>query len=342
MAQIGAQGWRRAMTSAVLALAAVLAAAHASAEPVKIGLIKIAASGPIYVATERGYFTSEGIEPELVFFDLGVPIAVGVVSGDLDFGAAALIGAIYNLAGKGELRIVGALSRETAGFQGQGYLVSKHLYDGGFTSLKDFAGHSVAVTAIGGPAHYAVGLLAEKYGFALSSIRIMVTQSLSNAIAAVVGGQADTTVISMTAAIPPILQRGDVTLLGWVGDETPWQYGAVITSTRTADQKRGLVERFLRAYRRGARDYHDAFTGPDGKRLDGPTSPEILAILAKYTGQPAENVRLSITYADPEERLDVGEVLHQIAWYKAQGMVKPDVNGEDIVDKRYVLPLNEH
>ena len=121
-----------------------------------------------------------------------------------------------------------------------------------------------------------------------------------------------------------------------------WIVDKLLAQGCTADQKRGLVERFLRAYRHGARDYHDAFTGPDGKRLDGPTSPEILAILAKYTGQPAENVRLSITYADPEERLDVGEVLHQIAWYKAQGMVKPDVNGEDIVDKRYVLPLNEH
>ncbi len=329
-----------ASRSLLLALALALAATQGTvAEPIKIGLIKIAASGPIYVAKERGYFAAEGLDPELVFFEVGVPIAVGVVSGDLDFGTAALIGAIYNLAGKGELRIIGALSREVPGFQGQGYLVSTRLYDGGFRALKDFPGHSVAVTQVGGPAHYALGLMAEKYHFDLASVRIVVTQSLSNAIAAVIGGQADTTVISMTAAIPPVLQRGDVKLMGWVGDETPWQYGALFTATGTADRKRGLVERFLRAYRRGARDYHDAFTGADGRRSDGATAPAILAILAKYTGQPVENVKLSITYNDAEARLDVADVLHQIAWYKAHGMVKGDVDGNVLIDQRYVVPL---
>ncbi len=137
------------------------------------------------------------------------------------------------------------MSREVPGFQGQGYIVTTRLYDGGFRALGDFAGHSVAVTQMGGPAHYAVGLMAEKYHFDLAGIRLMVTQSLSNAIAAVVSGQADTTVISMTASIPPLLQRGDVKLLGWVGDETPWQYGALFTSSVTADQKRDQVERFL-------------------------------------------------------------------------------------------------
>jgi NitT/TauT family transport system substrate-binding protein len=320
-------------------LGALALASPAAAESIKIGLLRVPASGPIYIATERGYFAAEGLEPQLVYFEAGPPVAVGVVSGDLDFAAGALIGAFYNLAGQGALRLIGALSREVPGFQGQGYLVNKRLYDGGFTTLKQFAGHSVAVTALGGPAHYAVGLLAEKYGFDLAGVRLVVTQSLTNAVAAVETGQTDTTVISMTAAIPPILQRGDVKLLGWVGDETPWQYGAVFTATRTADTKRDLVERFLRAYRRGTKDYHDAFTGPDGRRSDGPTAQPILAILAKYTGQTEQNVKFSITYADPEARLDVKDVLHQIDWYRAHGLIKGDVDGATLIDRRYVQDL---
>jgi hypothetical protein len=31
-------------------------------------------------------------------------------------------------------------------------------------------------------------------------------------------------------------------------------------------------------------------------------------------------------------------VLHQIAWYKSQGMVKGEVDGAAIMDPRYVLP----
>ena len=311
----------------------------AAAEPIKIGLIKIPASGPIFVAAERGYFAAEGLEPQFVYFETGVPISVGVVSGDLDFGAGALIGAFYNLAGQGELRLIGALSREMPGFQGQGYIVGKRAYEAGFTSLKQFAGHSVAVTALGGPAHYALGLLADKYQFDLAGIRLVVTQSLSNAVAAVQSGQTDTTVISMTAAMPPILQGGKVKLLGWVGDETPWQYGGVFTSRRTADERRDVVERFLRAFRRGTQDYHDAFTGPDGRRSDGRAAPDILAILAKYTGQSADSVKLSITYADPAARLDVKDVLHQIAWYRAHGLIKSAVDGAALIDRRYVQDL---
>jgi NitT/TauT family transport system substrate-binding protein len=328
------------MRLAAAALLGVLTlASPATAEAVKIGLLRVPASGPIYIATERGYFAAEGLEPQLVYFESGPPVAVGVVSGDLDFGAGALIGAFYNLAGKGALRLIAALSREVPGFQGQGYLVNKRLYDDGFTTLKQFSGHSVAVTALGGPAHYAVGLLAEKYHFDLTSVRLVVTQSLSNAVAAVETGGTDTTVISMTAAIPPILQRGEVKLLGWVGDETPWQYGAVFTATRTVDTKPELVERFLRAYRRGAKDYHDAFTGADGRRSDGPAAPAILAILARYTGQTEENVKFSITYADPEGRLDVKDVLHQIDWYRAHGLIKGEVNGAELIDRRYARDL---
>jgi NitT/TauT family transport system substrate-binding protein len=327
--------WSAALLGALL----LVPAAHAG-DPIKIGLLRVPASGPLYIAVERGYFAAEGLDPQLVYFESGPPVPTGIVSGDLDFGAGALIGAFYNLAGQGALRIIGALAREMPGFQGQGYIVTQRLYEAGFTSLKQFAGHSLAVTAVGGPAHYATGLLADKYGFALSSVRIVVTQSLSNAIAAVETGQTDTTVISMTAAIPPILQRGGVKLLGWVGDETPWQYGAVFTASRTADNRPALVERFLRAYHKATKDYHDAFTGADGRRNDGPTAPAILGILAKYTGQSAENVKFSVTYADADARLDIKDVQHQIEWYRAQGLIKGEVDGSKIIDQRYVRALS--
>jgi len=308
--------------AALLGALALVPSAHA-AEHIKIGLLRVPASGPLYVAVDKGYFAAEGLDPELVYFESGPPVPTGVVSGDLDFGAGALIGAFYNLAGQGALRIIGALAREMPGFQGQGYLVNQRLYQAGFTSLKQFAGHSLAVTAI-----------------ALASVRLVVTQSLSNAIAAVETGQTDTTVISMTAAIPPILQRGEVKLLGWVGDETPWQYGAVFTASRTADTRADLVERFLRAYHKATKDYHDAFTGPDGRRSDGPTAPAILDILAKYTGQSAANVKFSVTYSDADARLDIKDVRHQIEWYRAQGLIKGEVDGSKIIDARYVRNLS--
>jgi hypothetical protein len=54
---------------------------------------------------------------------------------------------------------------------------------------------------------------------------------------------------------------------------------------------------------------------------------------------PVEQVKQGIVYIDPEARLDVKDVLHQIAWYRGQGLVKGDVDGDQVIDKRYVVPL---
>jgi len=63
--------------------------------------------------------------------------------------------------------------------------------------------------------------------------------------------------------------------LGWVGDQAPWQIGAIFASTKTDTTRHELVERFLHAFRKGAKEYHDAFTGPGETRRDGPTAPEV-------------------------------------------------------------------
>jgi len=47
----------------------------------------------------------------------------------------------------------------------------------------------------------------------------------------------------------------------------------------------------------------------------------------------------AIPYSDPENRLDVADVLRQVAWYKSQGAVKGEVTGEAMIDRRYATAL---
>jgi len=110
-----------------------------------------------------------------------------------------------------------------------------------------------------------------------------------------------------------------------------------VTATATANGRQDTVERVLRAYRKAVHDYSDAFIAPDGTRRNGPTAPQVLAIIAKYAEQPVEEVDIGVPYFDREARLDVDDVLHQIAWYQGNGMVKGSVNGAALIDKRYVV-----
>jgi hypothetical protein len=97
----------------------------------------------------------------------------------------------------------------------------------------------------------------------------------------------------------------------------------------------------LDALRRGLRDYHNAFSAPDGSRRDGPAAREMLAILAKYTGQPAERLRLSIPYVDPEARLDFADIERQLAWFTSQNMLKGHITLDQVIDRRFAVARPE-
>jgi len=272
--------------------------------------------------------------------DESIKVGTGPVtaSGPLDVGATAATAAAYNLAAKGGLKIIGGQGREMPGFHGAAILVSNQAWDKGLRSLKDLAGRNVAIVQIGGPIHYELELVNEKYGIDPKSQRLSALQGLSNVATALAGNNVEAGINVSTFALK-LQDSGKAHLLAWIGDETPWQNTLIFVGTKTADERRPMVEAFLRAYKKGAHDYHDAFTGPDGKRKDGPTAPAILAIMSKHLNQPPAQLAQGISYDDPDAKLDVKDVLHQIEWFKKQGMLPADADGAAMIDKRYAVPL---
>ena len=316
----------------------IIVSSETQAEPIKVGVVKLGTSGPVFIAQEKGFFAAEGLTAEIVLFDAAQPVAVAVASGDVEFGVAPLTAGLYSLGGQGAVRIIGALHRYVPGFRGVAYLASTRAYDAGLKSVKDLAGHSVAVTQVGSGYHYSLALVAEKYGIDLKNMRVLFLQSNPNIASALTGNQADAGLLATTPATP-LIERGEAKLLGWVDDETPWQNGAVFANAKVIHDHPETIEKFLRAFRQGARLYHDAFTGPDDRPRVGPSAAEIAGIVVKYTGEPVAQAIQGGAYIDPDARLDVKDVLRQIEWYKAQGMLKPDVNGDQILDMRYVVAL---
>ncbi|HEY3918517.1 MAG TPA: ABC transporter substrate-binding protein [Stellaceae bacterium] len=328
----------RAIACRVLAAALLLAvlAPVAHAETVKIGLLKTSSSAVAVIAIKRGYFTAQGLDAQLVPFDAAEPVAVAVTSGDIDFGITGLTAGLYALAR--QLRIISGHLQEHPGFHANAIVASLKAYDAGLHSLKDLAGHSIGVTQIGSSLHYSVALVAAKSGIALDSLRIVPLQSNANVASAVSGGQIDAAATLGNFASPAVA-RGAVKLLAWAGDIAPWQFGALITSAKLADARPDLVKRFLAAMHQGQRNYHDAFTAPDGTRHDGPDAPAIMAILSDYLGQTPEQIAPALAYVDGQGRLDVKDVLHQIAWYREHGFLKNAVDGDTLIDRRFVVPM---
>src|ERR1700730_18272672 len=102
---------------AVAGLLVIAARGRARAEDLtkaRVGVVRLSSSGPVFIAQDKGYFREAGLDIDLKFFDAAQPIAVATTSGDIDFGITAFTAGLYNLAGKGTLKVIGGMSREKA------------------------------------------------------------------------------------------------------------------------------------------------------------------------------------------------------------------------------------
>lgn len=318
-------------------LAAMLVTGPAlAAEKIVIATLRATSAMPLFVAQDFGLFTAEGLAAELKFFEAGTPIPLAIVSGDADFAATAFTAALFNLAGKGALKIIGGTARGEKGYRQFGYVASPKAHGEGLRSLADLPGKSVGVTTIGAPYSYGIGLLAKKYGFNYAEVRQVALQTFPNSIAALKGGQVDAIVVPANLAVA-IVDRGDGHVIGW-DEETPWQLSGMFTSTRNIAERRATVEAFIRAYQKAARIVFDALLRLDGeaKPIIGPDHDRVLDVVARHAGQRPEQIKASLGYIDPEGRLKVQDVHDQIAFWQSIGLVDKSVDPRALMDLSFI------
>ena len=330
----------RTIVATLLAAALGCLAGQARAEDtIKLATSRLLAYTAVPIMLDKGFLAAEGLKVELVTFDSAQPITVAVVAGDADFGVGGLSAAFYTLAGEGQLRILAGGTREMPGFYNFNFLASNRAAAAGLKSVKDLSGHTVGVTQLGTALEYSLGLAAEKYGLDLKTIRVSGLQSNSNVLSALSGGQLDAAVMP-GAPSQPLVVRGAVQRLAWVGDVTPGiQNNVAFTSAKIAQERPDLVDRFMRAYRKAARLYHDAVADANEQRRDGAELPDLLPILAKFAGISVDDARASLPWIDRDGRPDLADMQHQIAWFRAQGLMKSDVDIGAIIDRRVAVAL---
>ncbi len=333
---------RRSLLMSVAAVAAALALPPAGAQAkdkAVIAALPFFSTAPVFIAKERGYFDAEGIDLEIKTFNAAQAVAVAVASGDADFGITAFTGGFFNLAGKGALKVIAAQSREEPGYKFVAYIASNKAYEAGFRSPKDFAGKTVAITTVGSSFHYNLGMLADKYGFKLSDVTMKPVQSVPNMMAALTGGQVDATILPANNALKLEADKAGH-IIGWVSDHTPWQLGALFTSSKNVKEKHPMVERFVKAYQKGLADYAEAFLARDkeGNRMFAEKAQAVMPALEKWVKPTPtfEVAKVAANYMDPKGRLLVKNIYDQLAWYQSEGLVDKPVKAGDFLDLSFV------
>jgi NitT/TauT family transport system substrate-binding protein len=337
--------WRISARIGLLAIAfATLAALPAAAqEKVGVAVLRFVSSGPLFVAVERGYFKDEGLDLDLDFLDAAQPIAVAVVSGNVDFGLTAFTAGLFNLAGKGGLKVIAAQAKEAKGYEGNAVLASNAAWQKGLRRIEDLPGHSLGISQVGSSFHYQIGQIARIKGFDLKTMDLRPLQSLGNMTAALKGGSVDAIIIAPHLA-KALVAAGDAKLIGWYSDLDEYQFGALFAGSKVIVNRRPTVEKFVRAYQRGTAEFAGALLNRDaaGQRVFDAKSHAVAALVAKYVypsepaGKAVALVEASTFYVDPQARLDVADIDKQVAWYKSQGLVDAGVDPASFIDVSFL------
>ena len=300
-----------------------------------VGALRFTSHAASFVAFERGYFAAEGLDVEFKFFEAAQPMAVAIASGDADYTVTAISGGLISLAEKGATKVIGGALSEEAGIDGQMILASDAAYQAGLTSPDMLDGKSFAITQAGSSFHYMGAKIAAKEGATLSYKPL---QKVGAIIGALKSGQVDAWTIVPHIA-KPLSASGAVHTIGKVADYLPdYQVTTVFTSAANAANERAKTEAFLRAFSKGAADFNAALVD----KTAGDDAAEVMVqLIHKYVYTDREYAKAKPSIVNGAMRINANAALNmasvndQLDWFKSEGLVKPEITAETLVDSSY-------
>jgi NitT/TauT family transport system substrate-binding protein len=328
---------------AALSLIASLLSPASAQERVTVGTMRLIANGALFLAAAQGYFKAEGLELEMTAYTSDQEVVEALAVGATDFGLAGFTATAFNLAGKGTIKAIAAQVREKRGYEGNAIVVSNDAYGRGLRKPEYLAKASAAVGQPGSSLNYQLAQIARLKRFDPASITLKPQGSLDAIAGEVAMGTVDAAILPGPYA-RELLVANKAKLVGWYSELDEQQLGALFVSAKTIETRRALVEKFMRAYRRGAADYATALMRHDssGKRVSNAKSLEVSTTIARYVypGRSkdiaAVRVEAGAYFMDPQARLDAADVARQVEWYQSQGVVEPSVNPRSVVDLSFV------
>jgi NitT/TauT family transport system substrate-binding protein len=294
---------------------------------VKVGVLRLSSTAPIFIGMDKGFFEAEGIKVEPVWFKAAAPIAVAMASGDIDVGATGLTAALYNSIAQGmKITVVADKGREWPGYKLTAIIVNTEQWKAGVRDLKDLKGKRVGITQIGSTFHYILGNLLEKRGMSLNDVKAVPLGSVASMRDTVITNQIESAFL-VQPHITAVEKDGKANILLWAGDHLPYQIAANFYGEKFMKNRSAAVA-FMKGYIRSCRYYYDFAL----MKKEGSQYQEVINLISKYTEEKPEAVALALPYMDRNGELYAEDIQKQLDWYERNGMVSKKMAGSEIAD----------
>ena len=324
----------------VLGLIAILVTGPAAAQSskptadvtVKLGRLAGGAEYPIFVAMGLGFFKEQGIIIQSIALQNAGSLIAPLATGDIDVGAGSDSAAFFNSIARGiDVRIVADDGTMVKGLSYQGLLIRKDLIDSGrVKGYRDLKGLKFAVSGHGVTTEYLLDTALKRGGLTLKDVN-SVTMRFPEMFAALANKSVDGAVLGGPLAQRAIDKNIAVMWRG-SGDLRPGHHiSLVLYSPKFAEQRPDVAKRFMVAYLKGVRAFHDAmFKGIDKDKVVK------LLMEADHIRDPKVLTGAGIITVDQNLTVDEPSIVWDQDWYAAHGYVKKKIDVAKVIDTRFV------
>jgi NitT/TauT family transport system substrate-binding protein len=287
----------------------------------KVGYIPLLTVGPLFLAHDLGYFRDAGLAVEMVRFNSGAEMVVGLGTGELAAGFAGASPGLFNAWARGVRTVfVADGGRSAPGHSNTLVVVRTDLADE-IRRPSDLRGRRVGFSVVGSVIDYMMRNLLEQNGMTLDDVEVVRLPS-----ADVNAGLAGRTLDAAGVGEPFGTMAEQLGIARkWLAVEeiVPGMQVAGIAVSQQALADRAQVVALVTAYLRGVRDF-----------LPGQNSdPGIIEVVNRWSGVQPDIIRRAIpAYMDPNGGMDVDDVRRQQAFWLRHGVIDRAVPVDDRFD----------
>ncbi len=135
---------------------------------IRVGVVPLISSGPIFVAQAKGFFEKVGLDVELKYFADGALAIPALIAGELDTTVSTLNAGLFNAVSRGApYKLILDRGSEKPGSGSMTIAASNEMVQAGMTAVNKMAllkGKRIAIQAPGGIDQYLLGLGVQRAG----------------------------------------------------------------------------------------------------------------------------------------------------------------------------------
>ena len=299
---------------------------------IRVGLVPLISSGPIFIADTKKYFEKVNLDAELKYFADGALAMPALVAGELDVTATTLNGGLFNAVAKGApFKAILDRGIEKPNGGSMTIVASNAFYEAGYRSANDGAklkGKKVAIQAPGSIDQYLIGRAAEKAGLnPRTDIDWSSGLPYPDLIKLMGVGQADAANIPVPLAF--LAEKNNVgKIVGPGSDIEPnAQLACWVMSSSFLNANKSAAVRFAMVHTHAARLFNKAAASKDAETI------KIISAATKVPALLIEKAAPRWTWFDPDGMPNVESVMAQFKFVsQSMKLVSGNVTPEMLFD----------